>query len=596
MMSNSHLRLTCTLAGLLALFAGACSSNAQPAPVTGAAPATEAATVPAPTAPPTSQPPPAPTSAPPQPCEADAAGAGPQYQLTESGTQAEVLWRAEFVPWWVRSGPDGRVLAVTDGGDSIYELKPDGALAVAFRCPGVVIETFAAASDGALWFASRDGGRLYRVDPDGEAEILAQNGNRNLEAGPDGSVYAMENGLVRIDPDGTTQQITGEVGGRKFAIGPNGEMVVLTNGSVVRVSNGGEITTLASGYGPEPWLAFGPDGRLYLTHWAGVDIIGLESGDVTSVPWLENSNIAEAGAFAPDGRLLMYHPNTDVYAVDLAAETVGVFYQVTSNSWAMAANPGDAVYIAFGNDLANGESTIYRVVDQQLLDPVASVPYGIERSMAFDPQGVGYLAVGDRDIGGAIYSFDPASGTAELYYRTQCFPSALAVHPQTGRLWWNDCNRTFESLDENGNHVVINAVPGGENPTLAITPAGEFYTVTFFHRDNPNTPYEHGLYLWDEAGSAWGEVADLTQSDPGITLSAVAACPDGRIYTVESLDGSNLPVGRSSYNAVRRLEPDGTLTLLGFDFAFDGLAAGCDSASGRIIFTSGAGIFAVTPP
>ncbi len=68
------------------------------------------------------------------------------------------------------------------------------------------------------------------------------------------------------------------------------------------------------------------------------------------------------------------------------------------------------------------------------------------------------------------------------------------------------------------------------------------------------------------------------------------------LHTIESLDSSNLPVNRSSYNAVRRLEPDSTLTLLGYDFSFDGLAADCDPATGRIIFTSSAGIFALTPP
>jgi hypothetical protein len=162
--------------------------------------------------------------------------------------------------------------------------------------------------------------------------------------------------------------------------------------------------------------------------------------------------------------------------------------------------------------------------------------------------------------------------------------------------WWNDCNLYFESLDETGKRVSVDGVPGSENPWLAITPAGEFYAIAFFPRPDPNTPYEHRLYRWDQAASAWEEVADLTQSDPGITLSTLVACPDGCIYTVESLDSSTLRVGRSSYNAVRRLEPDGTLTLIGFDFAFDGLAAACDLVTGRILFTSGAGIFAVTPP
>lgn len=584
---KSRLRRTFTLFGLLAVVASACSSSAQTNPTTR--PADTLIPQPVNTAIPQPSPTPAPL------CSGDASRPQPHGTLTLPGASAELVWQSEFVPWWVRTSPDGRVLAATDGGDSIYELKPDGALAIAFRCPGVQIETFAAASDGALWFATRDGGRLYRVAPDGTVKILAQNGNRNLEPGPDGSVYALENGLTRIDQDGAPKLITKEVSGRKFAIGPNGEIVVLSGGKILRVSEAGELTEIAAGYGPEEWLTFGPDGLLYVTHWTGVDTIDLNSGAVNSIPWLEASNISESSDFAPDGRLLLYHPNTDVYAVDLAAQTVEVFHQVTSNSWAMGVNPGDAVYVAYGSNLPNGQTTIYRIVDQQTLEPIGSVPYGIERSMSFDTNGVGYLAVGDRANGGAIFRFDPKTGAAEPYQRPQCFPDSLTIDPRNNQLWWYNCDH-FESLDQNNNLVKINGVPRADRGFLAITPAGEFYAVAFFPRQNPNIPYERRLYRWDEAASTWKEVADMTQSDPGITLALPVACPDGRIYTVEGLDGSHLPHGSPSWNALRRLEPDGALTVLGYDFSYDGLAAACDPSNGRIIFTSGAGIFAVTSP
>jgi hypothetical protein len=191
-----------------------------------------------------------PTEPPAQPCEGMTGNQSPSYTLVSIGAKAELLWKVEFVPWWVRSSPDGRILAVTDGGDSIFELKPDGGLAVAFRCPGVSIETAVAASDGAIWFAARDGGRLYRVPLDGKVSIMAQSGNRNLEAGVNGSVYAMENGLSRIDTDGTITKITDNISGRKFAVGPKGEIVALDNGNIVRISDSGEITKVASGYGP----------------------------------------------------------------------------------------------------------------------------------------------------------------------------------------------------------------------------------------------------------------------------------------------------------------------------------------------------------
>jgi len=537
----------------------------------------------------------APPASSPGVCGGEGSPSSPDYTITEAGTEVEMLWRADFVPWWVRTSVDGRVLAVTNGGDSIYELKADGSIEVVFRCPGVVIETGIAATDGALWFASRDDGRLYRVDPDGEVKILAPNGNRNLEAGPNGSVYAMENGLTRIDPDGTMEVISDAVFGRKFAISPKGEIAVLTGGNVVQVSESGEFTQLASGYGPEPWLTFGPDGLLYVTHWSDVDVIDLQSGSVTSIPWLQNANLSEAGAFAPDGRLLMYHPNTDVYAVDLEAQTIAVYYQVTSNSLAMAVNPGDAIYVAFGNSQPDGETTLYRVVDLHTLEQVMSVPYGLERGMAFDSQGNGYLALGDTSAGGAILRFDPFNKTFDEYHRPACFPSSITVHPQTDLPWWDECDRLV-SLDAQGEPVSIDEIPGGENVSLAITTDGEFYVIAFFHRDDPGASYERRLYQWNDASDAWQEIADLTQSDPGVTLADLTSCPDGRIYTVESLSRESLPVDRSSFNAVRRLEPDGTLILLGFDFAFDGSSADCDLASGQIVFTSGAGIFGVTPP
>lgn len=579
MKSKTNRLVTRFIFVLISLITGACGSASQAGPNTKPANTST----------------PQPTITPTPLCSGEAAVPLPQGTLTLPGASAEIIWASEFVPWWVRTSPDGRVLAVTDGGDSIYELKPDGTLTVAFRCPGVQIETFAAASDGALWFATRDGGRLYRVDPDGTVKQLAQSGNRNLEAGLDGSVYAMENGLTRITPDGAIQNITQNVNGRKFAIGPYGEIVALTDGNILRVSDTGETTVIASGYGPEPWLAFSPDGLLYVTHWTKVDVIDLASGTVTTLPWTRDLQIGESGTFAPDGRLLLYHPNTNVYALDLVAETVNIYYQVVSNSWAMAANPGEGIYIAFGNNFENGQTTVYRVVDLKTLEAVVSVPYGRANSLVFDSGGTGYLAVGDTALGGAIFRFDPSARTSELYYQPRCFPSWLELDALTDLPWWNACG-DFESLDTDGNRVTIPGVPGGENASLAITPAGEFYTVAFFHRDNPNLPYEHRLYRWDAAASLWQEVADLTQSDPGITLSTLVACPDGRIYTVEGLDASHVPSGYSSYNAVRRLEDDGTLTLVGYDFAYDGLAADCDRTTGQIVFTSGAGIFRLTLP
>lgn len=510
------------------------------------------------------------------------------------GAWAEMLWQTAFVPWWVRVGPDGKVYAVSESSDAIYELKADGTLAEVFVCPGVHMESAVMASDGAFWFATQDNGRLVRVDKDGTIKLVAQSGNRNLEAGLDGSVYTFENGLERIDPDGTRTMIAKDVYGRKFAIGPQGEIVVLTGGKVQQINADGSRRELGANYGPEPWLVFGPDGKLYVTHWSGVDVIDLEKGNVAPIDWLENRVPGEAGAFTADGRLLVYHPNTNVFAIDLQKKTIAVYYQTISNSWALGVSPDGKVYVAFGNKIPDGETTIYRVVDMQTLEPVLSVPYGNERSMAFGLDGTGYIAVSDEKNGVMVYSFDPASGNYQQYYQPKCWVETMATNPVDGRVWIGDCGN-YISLDENQRKETIKGVPKGENTSLAITTAGEFYAMVFFPRSNPDDPSEHAIYHLKSNGG-WEKVTDDTQSDPGITMAKMTGCVDGKVYTVESLGPENLPTGQSSYNAVRQLEADGSLTLVGFDFAFDGQDAGCDYVNRRVIFTSGVGIWAVTLP
>jgi len=534
------------------------------------------------------------TSVPASPCQGEVRPQVGGYTLRDQAVKVEMLWASGFVPWWVRPAPDGRILAVTDGGDAIYEVQEDGTLAVAFRCPGVEIETFTAASDGALWFASRDDGRLYRVDADGQVAVLAESGNRNLEAGPDGSVYALEQGLVRIAPDGSQQKVSDEVSGRKFGVGPNGEIVVQVDGRILRVQEDGQVEQLAQGYSPETWVTFGPDGRVYLTHWTKVDILELSSGAVSTVPALADANIGEAGTFAPDGRLLLYHPLVGVTAVDLETGASQVYYQALGGSWASAVDPGGGVYVAYGNRAANGQTTIFRVKDAQTLEEVARAEVGEERDMVFDLQGRGYLSGADSSGRAAIFSFSPVDGTVEEYAAARCRAWALAVHPQTGRLWWDDCGR-LHSRDESGASEEMPGPPGGENTTLAITPSGEFYAISFVQRDDPTAPYQRTLSRWDAEADAWQIVQDITPSDPNMVLAEVVACPDGRVYTVESQDAETLQAQEFAHAAIRRLEADGSLTLLGFGFSYDALSATCD-AEGRIVFSTGAGIWAVKPP
>ncbi len=208
-------------------------------------------------------------------------------------------------------------------------------------------------------------------------------------------------------------------------------------------------------------LLFDSDGLLSHRAWLGIDIIDLASGSVTPIPWLEGKNIGKSGAFAPDGRLLLYHPNTNVFAADLENETIDIFHQVISNSWAMASAPTGDIYVAFGNRQVMERREIYRVVDMQTLELVLTVPYGEERAMAFDQQGFGYLALGDQTAGDGSFVLTLLLKIL-TYITATCHPSALAMHPLTGQIWWEDCGY-FQAFDEKGNLVQVTRCPGCED-------------------------------------------------------------------------------------------------------------------------------------
>ena len=214
--------------------------------------------------------------------------------------------------------------------------------------------------------------------------------------------------------------------------------------------------------------------------------------------------------------------------------------------------------------------------------------------MAFGPQGEGYLAGWDSSGHAAVFRFSPADGSVEEYAAADCRAWALAVHPQTRRLWWDDCGRLY-SRNEAGGVEEMPGPPGDGQTSLAITPSGEFYAISFLRRTDPTTPLQRGLYHWDAAAAEWQLVQDITPSDPNMTLAEVVSCPDGRVYTVESQDAETLEWDSFAHAAIRRLEEDGSLTVLGFGFSYDALSAVCD-AQGRIVFSTGGGIWAVTPP
>ncbi len=201
-------------------------------------------------------------------CEGELVGAKYDVIVKNSSIIVDLIWRPEFMPFDMSVGPDKRIFSVPQAGEEIYELKTDGSVEVAFQCPGVQMARVAAATDGAIWFTTRGDCSLIRVDPSGEISLIYQNGNCNIEPGPDGTVYAMDNGIVKVYPDGSQKQITDQVQDeRSFAVSPNGDVVVGTyDGRIVKVGVSGEISELISGLCLEPEVFFNATSELYVNN------------------------------------------------------------------------------------------------------------------------------------------------------------------------------------------------------------------------------------------------------------------------------------------------------------------------------------------
>jgi RHS repeat-associated protein len=226
-----------------------------------------------------------------------------------------------------RVGPAGTITTIAGNGSPGFSGDGGPATAAQLASPAAVT----VGSDGSLYIADAENGRVRRVGPDGTITTVAGNGSPGFSGdggpataarltaptavtvGSDGSLYVTDNGesrVRRVGPDGTITTVAGNgqlgfsgdggpataakfdsVGG--VAVGPDGSLYIadLLNRRVRRVGPDGTITTVAgngqSGFSGDGGLAtaaklydprgvaVGPDGSLY--------IAGLRDGRVRRV-------------------------------------------------------------------------------------------------------------------------------------------------------------------------------------------------------------------------------------------------------------------------------------------------------------------------
>ena len=204
--------------------------------------------------------------------------------------------------------------------------------------------------------------------------------------------------IFRIDRDGGRESlVTGLVNPTAMAFGPDGRLYVSSRfeGIVYRVDDTGHYETAVSEVGVACGLAFTPEGALLIGDRSGTIFRVLPNGKAAMVASLPPSVAAFHLAMGPDGNLYVTAPTLtardNVYRVSLDGK-VEVAWSGFGRPQGLAFGPDGALYII---EALAGASGVYRV-ELESTEPPRQVLSGAGLvGVAFDP--LGGLVVASND-------------------------------------------------------------------------------------------------------------------------------------------------------------------------------------------------------
>lgn len=372
-------------------------------------------------------------------------------------------------------------------------------------------------------------------------------------------------------------------------------------GTIVRVEKNGSKTPIVTGLNVNDpiYLDFGPDGMLYFTDRRyGFARVSPSGGAIKTFDFLRGerngSHVYKDFVFEPSGTVVFLdHGLSDLIRVSLTAETRTVLVPGALNTSAVAFSPQGDVYV--------GDTTEYPIEPSRILkfdasgrrSVIVQIP-GLLSSIAVAPDGTLYAASSGKAPDRSLVSFWLSAVRGDGTLRTIVDRrdrirniTSLGVDPTNGDL---------VGYDQIAQGAVRFSPDGSrETPTgtrmswsvysgaVAVDRRGglwELFTAEEGQLRGPSVNRE--LYYVQPDGTA-ALAAKIPYLNGCCTMHAMNVGPDGAAYVIPSPEFTLLRVSQA-----------GRVETLARTMPVDPAGIVLDG-KGRIVFTSGSGVFMLTP-
>jgi sugar lactone lactonase YvrE len=462
----------------------------------------------------------------------------PDFEIPVGYMAEQVLAPLISKPLAIAVNSSGDILLTGHDEGEVFQLHEDGSVTGSQYTVGTYHAAMDFDAEDNLYVVSESG--LWKVAPNGTANLVAPGVSAyQLAISPSGDIFstdAQTTDVLRITPEGQVSvYATGMSGASDVDVNPiTGEVYVADwyTGDILRANPDGTTTVVSAGPPINHYIAFSPDGQLYMAQAGALAQVSIVDGTRTFLPWTVGGQGDNCGLtislieFDHQGNVISAdYTLGDIARLDLDAETMEILVQGIVNPRALAVAPnGGGVYLGIASLLCSRPGKILHIEEDGNPSVIVDdLPPSVD-SIAFDNEGMGFVSSGDQ-----IYTFT-SGGVTNTLIAEHIGSQALAVHPDTNVLWGAG-NSFIWHLDDAGELVMI-PYPfeqAHESPRLAFTPDGTLYIYAC--EKNGLDPAQPGIYWFDLADSSFTLILDLTgQHESACGVGSITGAKDGNLY------------------------------------------------------------------